>query len=72
MMVDGCSLLPVLDAGLGVVHSSPHSAQYLLDMRFYMPKPHRDFIALVAGMMSVVVTLITGPCGGVDRAALDS
>jgi hypothetical protein len=38
------SLLPFLDIALGVTHDSSKSRDFLLAMREYMLKPHRDFL----------------------------
>lgn len=41
------SIIPALDAVLGVAHEDDPLRPYLLDMRNYMPAAHRDFIAQV-------------------------
>ena len=38
------ALLPLLDIGLGVAHDSTKSRDFLMAMRDYMLKPHRDFL----------------------------
>ena len=38
------SLLPALDAGLGIYHGEPDTGGFLLMMRGYMPPAHRRFI----------------------------
>ena len=38
------SIVPVLDALLGVVHSDDPLKEYLDEMRLYMPKEHRDLL----------------------------
>eukprot|EP00600_Ochromonadales_sp_CCMP1393_P011398 CAMPEP_0175007498 /NCGR_PEP_ID=MMETSP0005-20121125/6443_1 /TAXON_ID=420556 /ORGANISM="Ochromonas sp., Strain CCMP1393" /LENGTH=1042 /DNA_ID=CAMNT_0016262943 /DNA_START=38 /DNA_END=3166 /DNA_ORIENTATION=+ len=38
------ALIPVLDIGLGVKHDSEKSKEFLLAMRDYMLKPHRDYL----------------------------
>lgn len=44
------ALLQALDAALGVRHADPRSQPFLMDMRDYMPPPHRRFVeALEAG-----------------------
>jgi indoleamine 2,3-dioxygenase len=44
------SLLQALDAGLGIVHHDDETRPFLLEMRRYMPPPHRQFIeSLEAG-----------------------
>ncbi len=39
------SIVPSLDAGLGVPHAQDMLTQYLMEMREYMPPRHRAFIA---------------------------
>ena len=39
------SIVPALDAGLGVVHADDPLTQYLVEMRDYMPPRHRGFVA---------------------------
>lgn len=52
------SIIPALDAFLGIVHRSDPLRAYLLEMRDYMPPAHRDFVAaLEAG--SPVRDLVT-------------
>ncbi len=41
------SLIQALDAGLGVTHPSEHTHGFLLEMRKYMPPPHRKFIEVL-------------------------
>jgi indoleamine 2,3-dioxygenase len=41
------SIVPALDAGLGIRHADDPLTQYLLEMRDYMPPRHRAFIAAV-------------------------
>ena len=44
------SLVQALDAALGVRHTDPRSSPFLMEMRGYMPPPHRKFVeALEAG-----------------------
>jgi hypothetical protein len=38
------SLLPCFDAALGIVHSSPHSAEFMKSMRTFMPPNHRAYV----------------------------
>lgn len=38
------SLLQALDAGLGIIHRHDETRPFLLDMRRYMPPPHRRFV----------------------------
>lgn len=38
------SIVPALDAGLGVTHQNDALASYLREMRLYMPPQHRDFV----------------------------
>ena len=52
------SIIPALDAALGVGHDDDPLRPYLLDMRNYMPPAHREFIASVeasAGIRSFVM-----------------
>ena len=39
------SIVPVLDAGLGISHADDPLTQYLMEMRDYMPPRHRAFLA---------------------------
>ncbi|MCC6967448.1 MAG: hypothetical protein IT391_14350 [Nitrospira sp.] len=39
------SIVPALDAGLGVVHADDPLTQYLVEMRDYMPPRHRAFVS---------------------------
>jgi indoleamine 2,3-dioxygenase len=39
------SIVPALDAGLGIRHADDPLTQYLLEMREYMPPRHRAFVA---------------------------
>jgi indoleamine 2,3-dioxygenase len=39
------SIVPALDAGLGIRHADDPLTQYLLEMRAYMPPRHRAFVA---------------------------
>ena len=39
------SIVPALDAGLGVLHADDPLTQYLVEMRDYMPPRHRAFVA---------------------------
>ena len=41
------SLLPFLDIALGVSHSSTKSQDFLLSMREYMPRAHREFLGYI-------------------------
>lgn len=41
------SIIPALDAALGVGHDDDPLRPYLLDMRNYMPPAHRDYIASI-------------------------
>jgi indoleamine 2,3-dioxygenase len=44
------SLVQALDAALSVRHTDPRSSPFLMEMRHYMPPPHRRFVeALEAG-----------------------
>ncbi len=38
------ALMPLLDAALGVVHAHDDLLVYLIDLRQYMPREHRDFL----------------------------
>jgi indoleamine 2,3-dioxygenase len=44
------SIIPSLDAGLGVAHEDDPLRHYLTEMREYMPPKHRQFIAALEGM----------------------
>jgi len=39
------SIVPALDAGLGIPHADDPLTQYLVEMRDYMPPRHRTFLA---------------------------
>ena len=39
------SIVPALDAGLGVLHADDPLTQYLVEMRDYMPPRHRAFVS---------------------------
>ena len=41
------SIVPVLDAGLGISHADDPLTQYLMEMRDYMPPRHRAFLAAI-------------------------
>lgn len=41
------SIIPTLDGLLGITHTHDELYTYLQEMRDYMPKPHREFIAYV-------------------------
>ena len=41
------SIIPSLDAALGIVHKDDPLRAYLLEMRDYMPPGHRSFIAAI-------------------------
>jgi indoleamine 2,3-dioxygenase len=43
------SLLQSLDAGLGVAHRADEMHPFLMEMRRYMPPPHRRFIEVLEG-----------------------
>ncbi|MCB9109464.1 MAG: hypothetical protein H6633_35295 [Anaerolineales bacterium] len=47
------SLLPAIDAGLGIEHPSPHSGPFMQEMRRYMPPSHRNFVQAVENGPSV-------------------
>ncbi|MCB9100952.1 MAG: hypothetical protein H6632_15545 [Anaerolineales bacterium] len=47
------SLLPALDAGLGIEHLSPHTGSFMQEMRRYMPPSHRNFVQAVENGPSV-------------------
>ncbi len=47
------SIIPALDAALGVAHGDDPLRPYLLDMRTYMPREHRSFIAEIEAGPSV-------------------
>lgn len=38
------SIIPALDAGLGIIHDKDPLTRYLIEMREYMPPKHRSFI----------------------------
>lgn len=44
------SIVPALDAGLGIRHATDPLTQYLLEMREYMPPRHRAFLAALESM----------------------
>jgi len=41
------TLLQAIDAGLGVVHMREETRPFLMQMRQYMPIPHRQFVAVI-------------------------
>lgn len=45
------SIVPTLDAGLGVCHADDPLTQYLTEMRDYMPPRHRAFVAALEQRM---------------------
>jgi indoleamine 2,3-dioxygenase len=47
------SLLPFLDIGLGVSHKSTKSQDFLLSMREYMPRAHREFLGYMESVACV-------------------
>lgn len=47
------SIIPSLDAALGIAHANDVLLEYLLEMREYMPRPHRAFIAQIEGGASI-------------------
>lgn len=38
------SIIPCLDAFLGITHELDHMREYLIEMRDYMPAPHQAFL----------------------------
>lgn len=47
------SLIPFLDIGLGISHDSTRSRDFLLAMRDYMVKPHRNFLAYLESVACI-------------------
>jgi len=47
------SLLQAIDAGLGVEHLDSRSGPFLLEMRRYMPREHREFIRRLESLPSL-------------------
>lgn len=47
------ALLPLLDIGLGVQHDSVKSTDFLLAMRDYMLKPHRELLAYLEEVANI-------------------
>ncbi len=45
------SIVPALDAGLGIPHADDPLTQYLVEMRDYMPPRHRAFLAALEARM---------------------
>lgn len=41
------TIIPSLDAALGIAHSNDRLKQYLMEMRDYMPPKHRQFLAVI-------------------------
>ena len=49
------SIVPALDAVLGITHKSDLLSEYLQEMRDYMPPAHRDFIAGIKSVREFVL-----------------
>jgi indoleamine 2,3-dioxygenase len=47
------SIVPALDAGLGVAHADDPLTQYLVEMRDYMPPRHRAFVTALEARQDV-------------------
>ena len=54
------SLIPFLDISLGVTHESTKSQEFLLAMREYMPRQHRDFLTYMEQVACIRQFIISG------------
>ena len=61
------SIVPAIDATLGIAHQEDRLAAYLREMRDYMPPPHRAFIAHLEATTRVREVVSAG--GGEPRDA---
>jgi len=61
-------LIPLLDIGLGIDHTSTKSCEFLLSMRAYMLKDHRDFLEYLETIACIREFVLMGKSIHLDQA----
>lgn len=69
------ALIPFLDIGLGISHDSTRSKDFLLAMRDYMVRPHREFLSYfetVACIRPFVIEILEEKLNSLSKTNVDS